>query len=129
MKKNDKNVLLQDYKLSTDTTFRANGEIDINPCSWELEKGPITVDAETKFVRGRVMVHPDGHTYFKPFTKGNGNHFEDLLVLPNCIVRKSKHQVLVEYRFSKKLSPEQSYIMLKEQGDEVLDFVKDLFEW
>ena len=75
MNNNFKQNILQNVQMDTQTSFMANGDINIYPCSWEDSKAPVTADGKGLVrYRGGIEVDvqlvtnlPDyedpGHTY------------------------------------------------------------------
>ena len=77
-------IFMEDVRMDTQTAFMANGNINIYPCSWEVEKAPITVDGKKCSLRGRITVDQDGETHFVPYKEGGAARYEELYSTEHC---------------------------------------------
>ncbi len=103
--------ILNDVQTDTQTTFMNNGDINIYPCPWEADKGPVTADGK-RLVRYRagVMVEEDGRTHVKRFRDGvKGPKYETIFQTAHADVKRTRDMnhgqrgcLKVEFRFPRR---------------------------
>lgn len=91
-----KEYFLQDVRMDTQTAFLANGNINIYPCSWEVEKAPITPDGRASY-KGRITVEEDGRTRVSPYNIGpQGPRYIELFATEHCRVMMTQRGQIIE---------------------------------
>ena len=91
----NKNIFIEDVRMDTQTAFLANGNINIYPCSWEVEKAPITPDGRASY-KGRITVEEDGHTRVSPYNMGTGPRYIELFATEHCRVMMTQRGQIIE---------------------------------
>lgn len=82
--------------MDTQTAFLANGNINIYPCSWEVEKAPITPDGRASY-KGRITVEEDGRTRVSPYNIGSqGPRYIELFATEHCRVMMTQRGQIIE---------------------------------
>ena len=92
----NKNIFIEDVRMDTQTAFLANGNINIYPCSWEVEKTPITPDGRASY-KGRITVEEDGRTRVSPYNIGSqGPRYIELFATEHCRVMMTQRGQIIE---------------------------------
>ena len=140
-KNNYKQQILQDVRMDTQTSFVANGDINIYPCAWEQDKGPVTADGKSLVrYRAGVMVEEDGRTRIKRFRDGmNGPKYETLFETAHADVMRTRDMnhgqrgcLKVEFRFPRRYPLALMKQLFAEESEEVMAYLnsrKEVTVW
>lgn len=91
-----KKIFIDDVRMDTQTAFLANGNINIYPCAWEMDKIPVTADGTASF-KGRIRVEEDGRTRVVPYNIGSqGPRYATLFETEHCRVMKTQNGKIIE---------------------------------
>ena len=130
-KNNYKQQILQDVRMDTQTSFVANGDINIYPCAWEQDKEPVTADGQGLVrYRAGVMVEEDGRTHIKRFRDGmNGPKYETLFETAHADVKRTRDMnhgqrgcLKVEFRFPRRYPLALMKQLFAEESEEVMAY-------
>ena len=130
-KKVYKQQILQDVRMDTQTSFVANGDINIYPCAWEQDKEPVTADGRGLVrYRAGVMVEEDGRTRIKRFRDGmNGPKYETLFETAHADVKRTREMnrpwrgcLRVEFRFPRRYPLALMKQLFAEESEEVMAY-------
>ena len=141
-----KQQILHDVSMETQTTFMADGDINIFPCMWEKDKSPVTAGGEAKVrYRAGVMVEEDGRTRLKRYRDGMcGPKYETLFETAHGAVKTTrpwhrktssrKHKagvsirqggsVYVSFKFPKKYGLALTKALYEEETDQIMSYLK-----
>jgi hypothetical protein len=100
----NKNILLNDVQMDTQTAFFMNGDINVFPMPYEAEKTPITTERKLSY-KGRITVMDDGNTQVKAYNIGSqGPRYKELFATEHCSVQLSQGGDIREvWKFDKKI--------------------------
>lgn len=140
-KKNFKQNILQNVQMDTQTSFMANGDINIYPCSWEDSKAPVTADGKGLVrYRGGIEVDEDGRTRVKRFRDGmNGPKYETLFQTAHADVKRTREMnhgqrgcLKVEFRFPRRYGLALMKSLFYQESEEVMAYLnsrKEVTVW
>lgn len=113
--------------MDTQTAFFMNGEINIYPCLYEMDKGPLTFERSTSYP-GRITVMENGNTKVRPYKLGSqGPRYEVLFVTDHCSVLLTQAGTVIErWKFDHRLSITDVWKIRKKENAQILSFYKSL---
>jgi len=98
------NIFMNDVRMDTQTAFMTNGNINIFPCAWEIEKAPVTYGGRRTF-RGRVTVEEDGETRVVPYNSYGNPRYEELFSTEHCRLLMTQGGSIIEkWHFGSRMS-------------------------
>ena len=100
----NKNILLNDVRMDTQTAFFMNGDIHVYPCDYEEYKAPIMSEKKASF-RGRITLMENGEAEVKRYHIGSQPPmYRKLYSTEHCdVVMSQAGNVYERWRFDKKL--------------------------
>ena len=133
-----KQIFIDNVQMDTQTSFIANGDINIYPCSWEDEK-EVTNGKRVRYKAG-IEVDADGRTRVKRYNIGMNGRKHDVLfeTTHGCVKitrpqyhpsdkgRRRKYQefVYVTFKFPKNYGA----ALTRTYFDEETDIIKSVFK-
>lgn len=104
MKDMNKNILLNDVKMDTQTSFFVNGDINIYPACYEHPE-PITAE-RYKSYPARITVLENGETQVRPYKMGSqGPRYKIIYSTEHCDVQLWTNGKIMEcWKFSPRLN-------------------------
>ena len=135
MKKENKSYkqqILHDVQMDTQTTFMNNGDINIYPCSWELDEAPVTAEGKPLVrYRAGVMVEEDGRTHVKRFCDGmKGPKYETIFETAHADVKRTRDMnhgkrgcLKVEFRFPRRYPLSLMKSLFCEESEEIVAYL------
>ena len=113
-----KNVFVNNLHLETHTEFRADGDIHIYPCEFEI--GQQIVDgATTVSQKGRMVTEDDGTSHFRHYRKDSGPRYTPLMTTEHGEVKASKKDIIIRFAFPKHLTFQQMINLLRREVREI----------
>ena len=100
--KKAKQVFVEDLHMETQTVFYANGDININPCGFELGKHIVSGGTRAS-QRGRMLTEDDGTSHFRAYANNTGSRYRTLYCTPHGEVKETQRSIIFQLRFPKKL--------------------------
>ena len=97
-----KRVFIEDLHMETQTVFYANGDININPCGFELGKHIVSGGTRAS-QKGRMVTEDDGTSRFHAYAKDSGSRYRTIFRTPHGEVKETQRSVIFQLRFPKKL--------------------------
>ena len=92
----ERNVVLKDVRMDTQTAFLASGDILIYPSPWEADKAPVTAGGRASY-RGRIRVEEDGSTRVTRYNTGlQGPLYTLLFETEHCQVMRTPRGKIIE---------------------------------
>lgn len=117
------NVFVEDLHMETQTVFHANGNININPCCFELGNN-IVSGADRIVQRGWMVTEDDGTSHFRPYAQGCGRRYRTLYSTPHGEVKETKSTIIFQLRFPKKMGKALVEALYHEESDEQGAYIK-----
>lgn len=131
-----KQILQQNVQMDGCINFMTNGDINVYPCPWENDK-QVTNGKRVRYEAG-VEVDADGRTRVKRYNRGSkGPKYETLFETPYGAVmmtrpqvygdgrrRISKENILVTFKFPKKLGLSLTKALFEEESDRIMSYFK-----
>lgn len=97
-----KKIFIEDIGMETQTLFKKDGSIDINPCSFELGQH-ILSGASIASMKGRMVVEDSGASRFRPFATGTGSRYHLLYRSDFGVIKVTRNDLIFVQRLPKKL--------------------------
>lgn len=119
--KNEEKIFIENVKIETQTTYCANGNINIYPCPWEL--GKYELAAERVSQKGRMVTEEDGTSRFRPYRAGSGTRYRQLMQTAHGELKSTLENVIVRLVLPKRLLTEQMVKALLEETDVMADWL------
>jgi hypothetical protein len=100
----EKNLLLNDVQMDTQTSYFVNGDINVFACPWN-EPPTLTEGSKTSY-RGRITVMSNGETRFKAYRDGTkGPLYQVLYQTEHCrVLLYQSGRIMEQWSFDKRLS-------------------------
>ena len=134
-----KQIFIDNVQMDTQTSFIANGDINIYPCSWEDDK-EVTNGKRVRY-RAGIEVDADGRTRVKRYYDGmNGPKLQVLHETTHGIVkmtrprfdktpcgirrRMDKEYLYIKFKFPKKMGLTLMKALYADESDEMMSFLK-----
>ena len=100
----NRQILIDDVRMDTQTAFFMNGDIKVYPCSYEQDKAPVTRDGKASY-RGRITVMEDGNTSVKAYNEGTGPRYKTLFTTEHCTVQQTQGGcIIVKWNFRRRMN-------------------------
>ena len=127
VKEMKKQILTNDAKIDTTTTYFANGDIIIHPCPWS-EDVNLAGGAKKQSFRGRITILEGGQTEVKRYNIGaNGPMYNRLFHTEHCDVYQTNAGTITErWKFDKKLTIHQVWDIRRREQPAVEAFFQNL---
>lgn len=104
--KNSKQVFIEHLHMETQTVFHANGDININPCGFELGQHILAGGRESVCQRGSLQTDDDGTSRFRAYKSDKSRVLELLFKTRHGDLKCTKHSIIARLAFPKELAPE-----------------------
>ncbi len=101
---NKEKIFIEDVSMETQTTFYANGNINIYPCGFELGQH-IVSGSKIAVQRGRMETEDDGTSHFVPYRSNSGSRYRRLFATDHGEVKSSKTSIIFCLKFPIKMNP------------------------
>ena len=88
--------------METQTLFKMDGSIEINPCSFELGQH-ILSGATIASMKGRMVVEDSGASRFRPFATGTGSRYNLIYHSDFGLIKATRNDLIFAQRLPKKL--------------------------
>ena len=118
----DKNILLNDVQMDTQTAYFVNGDINIYPASYE-HPDPMTSKSTVSYP-ARITVMEDGNTRIRPYKVGSaGPRYKIIYRTEHCDVQLWNNNKIVEcWKFAPTLSIHEIWAIRKREMPMVTAF-------
>ena len=122
-----KQILTNDVKIDSTTTYMANGDITIHPCPWSDDVN-LAGGAKKQSFRGRITIQEGGMTEVKRYNIGSKAPLNNYLFrTEHCDVFQSPAGTITErWKFDKKLSIHQVWDIRRREQPAVEAFFQTL---
>jgi hypothetical protein len=127
-----KQLLLQNVQMDGSVNYLVNGDINIQPCSWEQDKQ--VTEGRPVYYRANLEVMADGQTRVKTKRTGSrGPLYQTLFETAHGTVkivpqRKQRHpereQLIVEFKFPRRYGLELTKKLYEEESDQIMSYFK-----
>lgn len=121
--KKTKRVFIDTIRIETQTMYCENGEINIYPCSFEVNP-MMVVDGEYASQKGRMVTFNDGTSKFHPYAVDSGSRYKTIYCSAHGSLRETKNDVVFQLRFPKRLGKGLIMDLLRKEVKEMVAFVK-----
>ncbi|MBR5607459.1 MAG: hypothetical protein IKW44_03645 [Bacteroidaceae bacterium] len=123
----NKQILTNDVKIDSTTTYLANGDINIHPCPWS-EDVTLSGPAKKKSFRGRISIMEGGQTEVKRYNiGGNAPLYNYLFQTEHCDVFQSPSGKITErWKFAQDLTIHQVWDIRRREQPAVEAFFQTL---
>ena len=118
----DKNILLNDVRMDTQTAYFVNGDINIYPASYE-HPDPMTSKSTVSYP-ARITVMEDGNTRIRPYKVGSaGPRYKIIYRTEHCDVQLwNNHKIVECWKFAPTLSIHEIWAIRKREMPMVTAF-------
>ena len=102
---NEKNLLLNNVQLHTETSYMVNGDINVYVCPWSHSEEPMTEGAKRSYP-ARITVMETGDIIVKAYRIGSqGPRYRKVFRTEHCEILKADNGHLIErWKFAPDLS-------------------------
>ena len=119
-----KKIFIEDIGMETQTLFKKDGSIDINPCSFELGQHIVAGGMGEASQKGRMVTDESGTSHFTPYAKDSGSRYTLLFRTAHGEVKETRDSVIFQLRFPKKLGKALIESLFREETEEQGAFIK-----
>lgn len=118
-----KKVFIDDLQMETQTVFYADGDININPCGFELGKH-IVHGGTRASQKGRMVTDDDGTSHFHAYAKDSGSRYRTIFRTSHGEVKETRGSVIFQLRFPKKLGKAIIRKLHRDETEQQSEFIK-----
>ena len=122
--KGKQNIFIGNLQMETQTVFTENGNINIYPCAFELGHHIVAGNAACVRQKGCMVTEDDGTSHFHAYAVDSGSRYNTLFRTAHGEVKETRHSVIFQLRFPKRLGKALIEALLREEQEELQAFVK-----